>query len=230
MSRRISDDFTKFEQFVKEYSIQNIPINRAQIEESKAMHKKLYGLMIFVAEFKVQNSMPVVSQYFDETTSDLLLALFNWIQGMYKPAKLELRCSIEEFLKSILFISTPMVISMKSVYEIFDLAHKDKHFQTPFGATCLNQLKSDYSTLCATVHSAPVEIHSTSALNFLPKYDGSLAKEVSKLFTKIIEIFLGVLFLNYADVVDKMHPENKDDFLCCLSKITKKKVVQSLYC
>ena len=230
MSRRIGEDFLKLNEFLGGYTLYTYNSCQEEIEECKTMHKKLYGLMVFIAEYCHQNSSTsFVSEYLDEMASDLLLSLFNWVQGMYKPAKLELRCGIENFLKSILSIDTPTAIKEKSVYEIFDLAKADKHFDGKFGQTRINQIRNIYVILCRTVHSSPSEIHSTSALNLLPKYEKSLSQEVVKLFIDILENCLGILYFNYPIIVDSMHPENKKDFFDCLSKTTKSKIYEILY-
>lgn len=229
MSRRLAGDFRKLNGFLRDYTLQPYIACQQQIDECKAMHKKLYGLMIFVAEFNNQNTYTTISKFLEEMASDILLSLFNWVQGMYKPAKLELRCAIENFLKSVLSIDNPLVIEEKSVYVIFDLAKADKHFQSEFGKIRIDQLRNDYSVLCRTVHSDPLEIHSTSALNLLPQYNETFSKQLVTLFIRIVENSIGVLYINYPAVVDSMHPENKKDLLDCLSKMTKKEINESLY-
>lgn len=98
MSRRIGEDFAAFSGFLENYNLKLFSSEEKQIEFYKAMHKKLYGLLIFVAEFKLQKVSVSSEPFLTETTSDLLLSLFCAIQGMYKPAKLQLRCSIENLL------------------------------------------------------------------------------------------------------------------------------------
>lgn len=229
MSRRLTQDFEKLSSFLFSYNLSNYIACQQQINECKSMHKKLYGLMIFSAEYNFQNEYTYFSRFIEEMSSDLLLSLFNWLQGMYKPAKLELRCAIENFLKAVLFLSDATVLQEKSVYEIFDAAKLDKHFQTEFGEKCIQQLRNDYSTLCRTVHSDPLQMHSTSALNLLPQYNMNLSVELVNIYIRIVENSLGILYINYPVTVDNMHPENKKDFLDSLSKITKKEIVRCLY-
>lgn len=229
MSRRLTVDFKKLNSFLSDYNLESYFNCQQQIDECKAMHKKLYGLMIFTAENNIQNTKTDFSKYLAEVSSDLLLCLFNWVQGMYKPAKLELRCSIENFLKSVVSVADASIIKEKSVYKIFDIAKADKHFQNEFGEIRINQLSDLYSTLCRTVHSDPLILHSTSALNLLPHFDLELSKEVFILYSRIVENNLGILYVNYPGTIDNMHPENKKDFLDSLSKATKKEVTNSLY-
>jgi len=230
MSRRINRDFTKLTEFVADYSLNRFLHEQNQLLECKSMHKKLFGLMIFVAEFNQQNPTDITSIYMNEMISDLMLSLFNWVQGMYKPSKLELRCAIEEFFKSLLAIDNPIIINVRSVYEIFELAHSDRHFSgDEFSSGYLVQLKNDYSVLCQIVHSAKNTIISTDALHLLPQYNEERSEELQKTYVKIAENILSILFAKYPEIVDKMHPENKEDFLDCLSKTTRKTVNNYLF-
>lgn len=229
MSRRITEDFEKLSSFLCTYNLNIYTNSQQQIEECKAMHKKIYGLMIFTAEYSLQNGESFFTKYLEEMSSDLLLSLFNWIQGMYKPAKLELRCAIENFLKAVLSLSDITILQEKSVYEIFDAAKEDKHFQNEFGKISINLLRNDYSTLCRTVHSDPLQLHPISALNLLPQYNMDLSKELDDLYIRIIENSLGLLYFNFPDIIDNMHPENKKDFLDSLSKTTKRQINERLY-
>ena len=185
--------------------------------------------MLFVAEFRQQIGQSTMTTYLNEVASDLLLAMFNWIQGMYKPAKLELRCAIENFLKALQSVDNAQIILEKSVYAIFDEAKNDRHFNNTYGEIKLRHFKNDYAVLCRVAHSAPQDINSMSAMNHLPKYDIQISNEVASLYIKILENSLGVLCAQYPSAIDKMHPDNKKDFLDCLSKSAKKEINTYLY-
>lgn len=229
MSRRIGEDFNAFNGFLSEYNLSSYNSVSKQVESCKGMHKKLFGLLIFNAEFKSQNVQPDSVPFFEEMSSDLLLSLFCVVQGMYKPAKLQLRCSIENLLKALIMSNTPAIVQEKSVYAIFDAAKADSHFSTTYGALCINSLHNDYATLCRTVHGDPSVMHPTSALALLPQYDEALQEEISDIYVRTVESYLGLLYLNYPVVVDQMHPENKKDFLDCMTKTTKGIVINTLY-
>ena len=115
MSRRIGEDFNAFAEFLSEYNLTSYTSVPQQVEACKGMHKKLFGLLVFNAEFKVQGNHPDSVVFLEEMASDLLLSLFCVVQGLYKPAKLQLRCSMENFLKSLIMIDTPAIIQEKSV-------------------------------------------------------------------------------------------------------------------
>lgn len=229
MSRRIADDFAALNNFLSKYNLASYGSIPKSIELCKCMHKKLLGFLIFCAEFNLQNICSDCIPYFEEMSSDLRLSLFCAVQGMYKPAKLQLRCSIEIFFKSLIMISKPTIIQEKSVYAIFDAAKSDSHFSTTYGVACYNLLHNDYATLCRTVHGNPTVMHPTSALVSLPQYDEKLFEELADIYVRIVESFLGILYLNYPVVVDQMHPENKKDFLDCITKTTKSSIMKTLY-
>lgn len=229
MSRRIGEDFDEFVKFLSKYSLTSYASAPQQIEACKGMHKKLFGLLVFNAEFKIQGGYPNSVVFLDEMASDLLLSLFCITQGMYKPAKLQLRCCIENFLKSQIMINTPAIIKEKSVYAIFDVAKDDSHFHTPLGQDCVDSLHNVYSVLCRTVHSDPKVVKPVTALSMLPQYDRSLHREISSIYVRTVESCLEILYLNYPVIVDQMHPDNKKDFLDCLSKTSKGNVVNTLY-
>lgn len=229
MSRRINEDFDAFSNFLTRYNLTSYTSVPQQTEFCKVMHKKLFGLLVFNAEFKVQGKHSASVTFLEETASDLLLSLFCVVQGLYKPAKLQLRCSIENFLKSLIMIDTPGIIQEKSVYAIFDAAKDDVHFGTPVGHACVDSLHNDYAELCRTVHGDPKVMRPTSALSMLPQYDRTLLLEISSIYVRTIENYLGALYLNFPDVVDRMHPDNKKDFLDSLTKTTKGSIVSTLY-
>lgn len=229
MSRRISSDFDKLNLFFSNYKLTDYLSNKKQLDECKTMHKKLYGYMVFVAELIQQTGNSKYGNYLNEVASDLLLSMFNWLQGMYKPAKLELRCSIENFLKALQSIDNPEILKEKHVYSIFEQAKEDKHFISSYSSSLLQLFKNDYSFLCRTAHSDPQNICSMSAMIFLPRYDNQSSHEIVSLFTRILENSMGILYAFYPEIVDKMHPENKKDFLDCLSKSTKEAVIKQLY-
>lgn len=113
MSRRIGEDFKAFSDFLQNYNLSSFNSTQKQTDEYRAMHKKLFGLLIFSAEYKTQNIQKGNELFFTEMSSDLLISLFCAAQGLYKPAKLQLRCSIENFLKAMIIFDTPTIVQEK---------------------------------------------------------------------------------------------------------------------
>lgn len=229
MSRRINEDFVLLKQFIEDYQISQDNLSSKQNEKYKSMHKKLFGFLVFTAEFKEQNINSNSNIFFEETSSDLMLSLFCAIQGMYKPAKLQLRCGVENFLKALLVINTPQIVTETSVYTIFDVAAEDKHFSGKIGDMVLQKIHNDYVCLCHTVHGDISMMHPLSALSLLPEYDKTLLDEFVNMYIGCVEQYLKILYLNYPYVLDRMHPYNKQDVLDTMAKKTKAEVVVELY-
>lgn len=226
MSRRIVADFDGLVKFVEDY---HLSIDEQQKDYYKSMHKKLYAFLIFIAELRHQGFNEDSLLFLEETSSDLMTSLFCIIQGLYKTAKIELRCSIENFLKALVLIKTPLVVEEKNVYKVFDLAKTDIHFDGKLQKISFTTLQEDYKVLCRTVHGDVTTFVPISALSLLPRYTEEQIQECVKLYTGITEKFLEVLFINYRANVDKMHPENKKDLFDCLSRTTKKLVNNELF-
>ncbi len=228
MSRRIGKDFVKFSEFLDQYRL-SVDLPSQQQAKYRAMHKKLYGLLVFIGEFNSQGRYADSVPFLTETSSDLTLTLFCVVQGMYKPAKLLLRCSIENFSKALCLIENPDIILETSLYRVFDLAKEDKHFASQYCTKQFEIIHSHYTLLCGTVHSDPVSMYPTSALSLLPQMNDTINQEVYDIFMRITESYLGILYYNYPNVIDVMHPENKKDFFDSLSKSTKKDINEALY-
>ena len=229
MSRRINEDFVLLKQFIEDYQISQDNLSSKQNEKYKSMHKKLFGFLVFTAEFKEQNINSNSNIFFEETSSDLMLSLFCAIQGMYKPAKLQLRCGVENFLKALLVINTPQIVTETSVYTIFFFSSEDKHFSGKIGDMVLQKIHNDYVCLCHTVHGDISMMHPLSALSLLPEYDKTLLDEFVNMYIGCVEQYLKILYLNYPYVLDRMHPYNKQDVLDTMAKKTKAEVVVELY-
>ena len=226
MSRRIKADFDSLVKFVEDY---HLSIDEQQKDYFKSMHKKLYAFTIFTAELRIQGFNESSLLFLKETSSDLMIALFCIIQGLYKTAKIELRCSIENFLKALVLINTPIVVEEKNVYKVFDLARTDIHFDGKLQKISFATLQEDYKVLCRTVHGDVTTFVPIGALSLLPNYNEEQLQECVKLYKGITERFLEILFINYRANVDKMHPENYKDLFDCLSRTTKKLVNDALF-
>jgi len=231
MSRRIKKDADILLSFFDEYSLSGFSTNSDRIRDCRTIHKKLYAFMVFRNE-AINPSLQLCNEcidYLDEVISDLMLGLFSWAQGAYKSSKLHLRCSIENYLKSLLSVDNPAIIVEKRVYVIFDEAENDNHFSTPLGKNILSNLKNIYGILCAVVHSAPTERRPINAINYLPTYDKDASRVFVAQFCSVLNSFLELFFLQYHIMVHEMHPENKQDYLEALSPTAIKTITEYLY-
>lgn len=235
MSRIINEDFSLIQQFFSDYSLEQIMQDRSFMQEFKLLHRKAYALLIFIAELEEQNKRePFISEttlkYKRETLSDLMLAFFCWVNGAYKPANLQMRSCIENFIKCLLFESTPNIITEKSVYKVFDLAKANPIFTDPIGIKNLNILSCCYSELCQVAHGEISSLSEINALNFLPTYDKVLTREFVGIYSKLLEAILSTIFKVYYNNVYKMHSLNQDLFFQGLKKGSVKEIISYIYC
>ncbi len=222
MSREIEQDFQYTLQFLNQYTLETMISNPKCHNQIKCMHRKLYSFMVFLNEMERINCIDKVSlKYFKEVSTDLILTLFCWINGVYKSAKLQMRSSIENFLKATSYLEEPKVIDKKSVYEIFDIAESTVCYSNDFSKLRFNVISSEYSKLCATVHGALEKLCDVGGLIKFPVYDEIEAMETSNDFDKIISAYLGVIYFTYYTNIFQMHELNRDLFLQGLGKKEK---------
>ena len=231
MSRRIKRDADILLSFFNDYTLSGFCENQDRIKDCKTLHKKLYAIMVFRNETisSEQHFNIEFMDYMDEAISDLMLSVFSWGQGAYKSAKLHLRCSIENYLKSLLSITTSDVVFEKRVYLLFENADNDKHFLNPLNKLSLDNLKNSYSALCAVVHSSPTERAPINAIKYLPSYNKEHSRAFVSQFCSVLNSFLEIAFLHYHVMIHKMHPENKQDFMAALTQTAIKKITEYLY-
>lgn len=228
MSRRIRADYQKLIDFFEGYALGKF--EEDQKIDCKALHKKLFALMVFVSDDAIEFSrIQPGCQYLYETVSDAMLSIFCWANGTYKSSKLHLRCMIENLLKALLSKTNPEVIYEKKVYAIFDMAKADIHFKSLVGIDILSKLKNNYAILCETVHSVPEENVPINALKHLPTFDIEKSNQYVELYLSSINAILEILYLNYYEPIHKMHPENCQDFLSCLSPTQKRRISDTLF-
>lgn len=232
MSRRIKQDSQTLICYFNSYSLEGIFSQDKAIQDCRQLHRKLFGLMVFVGDLKIQkmNELPsYVFEYLDEMVSDLMLSIFCWAQGAYKPAKLELRCAIEDFLKAMLSINNCNILEEKRIFQVFIEAQSDIHFNNQISHEILEGLRNYYSELCLIVHSSSNPDDPCNAIRLLPKVDPNISLKFVKLFSSVIELILSDLYLNYYELIQRMHPENLQDFQEALSKSWKTKITAFLF-
>ena len=231
MSRLIQTDFDKLILYLKSYNLDKVISDPDFNNNAKCIHRKLYSILMFNSEMESQNLFSscddTLKCYFKEIGSDLILAFFCWVNGAYKPAELQLRSSIENFIKALSYKEKPSIIATKNVFEVFDSAAQTTVFNNDICTKYLSELKFEYSSLCAFVHSSPQKLAQNDALITLPTYNAKNATEFCSHYQKILNNMLSILYYTYYDNIYKMHEENRDLFLQGLLKSDKAKIYQS---
>ncbi|PAD67943.1 hypothetical protein CHH83_16280 [Bacillus sp. 7586-K] len=234
MSREISNDCNQLIDFLKEYNFETHLSNNKFRAQLTSMHKKVFGFLTFIAEVDFQNAQVQFFNekslnYFKESGSDLIQALFCWVNGTYKPAEMLLRSSIETFLKAVLGNNDEEIFIEKSMYQILEMAKihhffkgdskKEEHYSI---------LHSNYKLLCMTTHTASIdEFISVNTLKLLPRFNPKTSEQFSKLFISTVNMFLGTILINFHKEIYKMHPMNRTNFFNSIPTNLKREIMGS---
>lgn len=225
MSRYIQQDFKKLLSYFERYSLKNVITDKEFLGNAKCIHRKLLSILILSNELEAQNGLnEIENKYLKEVCSDLILAFFCWANGAYKPAELQLRSSIENFIKALIYRTNTTIISTKNVYEIFDIASNSAIFNNKVCKKHFNALHNEYSNLCAFAHGRLDSLSQTGALINLPEYDFKLASDFCNYFQRTINSMLSVLYFNYYANVFRMHEQNRDIFFQGVLKADKAEI------
>lgn len=230
MSREVSIDSKKLVEFFKNYNIESQFLNTLFETELKSMHKKIYGFLLFVMEVEYQNSQESFIEekslfYLKESSSDMMQALFCWVNGAYKPAELMLRSSIETYLKAVIGNTFEEIYNEKSMYKIFDLAKVHSFFSSDISNKSFATIHNNYKILCMTAHTADInKLSSLTTMRLLPMFNGKQSKAYTKLFINTLDAMLASLFNNYYSKVYSMHPMNLSAFVSTIPLAMKKEI------
>ncbi len=223
MSRQIQTDFERLKDYLLQYNLKKIVEDPQYITNAKTIHRKLYSYLVFMAEAENQNPFGhnEILKYYSESGSDLILSLFCWSNGAYKPAEFQLRSSIENFIKASLYSEWNDVLRCKSVYEIMDKAFASNFFKPPICKAALDQIRNAYANLCAFVHSSPNKLTAQRSLIVLPQYDKNNSTEFTNNFQSVVNNMLTILYYSYYEFIFSIHVTNRELFLHGLTSATK---------
>jgi hypothetical protein len=241
MTRNVRQDFQNLEQFVRQYRIADPADNPAYRNLLSRQHKVYHAILTLLAELDHQSWFPItqtdpraanVNGLFRERllefASDLGSALFSWLHGTYKGARLLLRSSIENFIKTIGLLDFDRILTMRNTYEVFDLAKTGSFFSIPVNIPRFQCLQDAYSTLSRDVHTATsAEMQHVAALNFFPRFGEDDAHRFASLFTRVASVFLEALVVLCENVYHAMHHGNRDVINGVLSHAVRATLNQS---
>lgn len=225
-------DYQRVLEYLKSFSFDKLLVNDNFLKQIKNVHRKTYALLVFQAEFEVNKGFgkldEVALKYLKEVTTDMILAFFCYLNGTYKPSRLQLRCSIENFIKTLLYPENNQIIIQKNVYEIFDIASNSLIFSNSICRENYTLILNQYKNLCAIVHGAVTELSGTNAMIIFPQYDKAKADCLEHDFSHIIEAFLSILYYTYYPEVYKMHELNRELFLQAVKKKDKARIQEEM--
>lgn len=222
MNRIVKQDYDKLIEYLESYSLASMINTPAYLEKIKQIHRKLYSYLLFIRESANMHYFadPTVLDYYIESGSDLILSLFCWANGAYKPSEFQLRSAIENFIKASLYPERNDVVRCKNVYEIMDYASSSTIFNSDICQKKLDKLRNTYANLCAFVHSSPDKLGSHLSLIQLT-YNEYDATEFCTHFQTVLNSLLSMLYYCYYDFVFSIHSTNRELFFHGLTRTDK---------
>lgn len=232
MTREVKSNFKKLQEYVENYSLTDLKTNTIFQGQLLGIHRNYTSLLTITSELIHQNDIKNISElslpesFFDyllESTSDIGNAIFCWIHGAYKPSKIMMRCSIENFVRSIGSIQDVEFLTEKNIYKLFETANNTPIFREPaLRNSCYKHIREYYKQLCADVHTANKKhmVH-VSALKHFPHFDKSQAKDTEKIIIAIINVLLSFLCVTFKETFFKMHHRNQENILISLCSEVK---------
>ena len=135
----------------------------------------------------------VAKDHLGEAFSDLVAAFCCLLHGLYKPAGMQLRSSIESFVRGVAGVSSPEACETKSVYRLFDIASTDSFFLGS-GSADFNRLQQNYGSLCSYVHSG-TDAHRAGAYQIAQhmRQDSTKMRDIVKVLETVNRAMLGLL-------------------------------------
>lgn len=228
MTRIVEQDYEKLISYFSDYNLKNIVKDTFFQNNVKIIHRKLYAYIVFKNEAKRKDlfSSDIMENYYEEVGSDLILSLFCWANGAYKSSEFQLRSTIENFLKAILYPEWNDIIKCKNVSEIMDFAVNSTVLNNDICKAHLDKIRNTYSNLCAFVHSSPEKLSSQSALIQLPKYNKNSADEFTKHYQTVLNSLLSIIYYTYYSFIFSIHPTNRELFLQGLTRSDKARIYE----
>lgn len=217
MARIVNQDFYELCRFISKYNLKEFLKDQNVKTQISAFHKKYYANLVIIEELRLSKDKEGALfridenqfSYLQESCSDLGQTLFLLFHGCYKGAKLLLRSSIENFLKGIAFDEDNTIITIKSVYEVFDKAYATSNF-SGHNKKLHEQLHDIYAHLCQDVHTADAaHMASISALKHFPHYDPVEIENIFNSFKRLINVFITILAIKYNAFYHRIGFENK---------------------
>lgn len=229
MTRAVQQDFNALKVFFTEYSLENSLGSPKFISSLKSFHKAYFSFLNLVMHLEHQRFLPSeVCDRFKESCSDIGQSLFLMGHGAYKSANLILRSSIENFAKGIGFFEDPDVLTMTSLYKVFDVARTFRKCSFSDFSILINSLHTEYGGLCEYTHTATTsQMAHISALNVLPHFDFAKADQLNKLANRVLKNYLIIIIFSFKAEFFKIDPDNRDNILNALSPTIKRRIYEN---
>lgn len=233
MTREVISDYEKLLKYIDTYTISDLVSNKYFKSQLVMIHKNYIALLTIMSELDHQNKQGSVSEialnddffnYILESVSDIGNAIFCWINGAYKPSRIMMRSSIENFIRGVGVLEYADILLEKNIYKLFDTAKDLNIFSTPLIRNeCYSELHKFYKELCADVHTGGKKhmVH-LNALKHFPHYDKKVANSTAEIICTITNNVVAFLCITFKDTYHLMHHRNKENILYCQHSAIKK--------
>ncbi|WP_233960453.1 hypothetical protein [Pectobacterium versatile] len=232
MSRITNNDYKLVVDFLKNYSLSSVCSNDEFLQNLKSVHKGYFSLLVFSSEINLGQHVGLnqeILNRLNEACSDIGASILLLAHGMYKQANMSLRSSIENFSKSISYLSCPDVIEDKSVFSIFEKTRSIDIFRNELLRSKYSEITSIYADLCAYTHTATISnMARISALNSIPTFEVEKCNEfiiqAKKLTSRILIIYTHI----HRSRFFRFSPSNRDVVLNALSSTERRLIMEAI--
>lgn len=133
MTRAIQQDFEQVKLFLNEYRLHPLLQDQQALNKIKSSHAKYFSALTIFHELKHHNpALPISAEhsdtstkttmlfwaYLEEIISELGSTLFLLANGLYKPAKLVMRSTLENFFKITASFHAPEIYAKKVLMKL----------------------------------------------------------------------------------------------------------------
>ncbi len=206
MSRIADADLVNLHDFLQAYRIPTDLGAQQRWQLLKRCHRQVLVALQLWDRFSlsvksgsgVAHGVPVDSSsdafsHIGEYFSDLTCVLVCLLHGLYKPANMQLRCAIENFVRGFAGLTSLEAKETKNVYRLFEVAAIQKPFQDESLADFVS-LQQIYGNLCSHVHSAtPAQRAGVHHVSAHMKHDTVKMREVVVDLEKVNRAALSVM-------------------------------------
>jgi hypothetical protein len=228
--RPVDLSFDELLTFLEAYKLSGIALDDKLRADLKSAYRRYKTLLIWHHYLTHSAAWETNAQrralfldFHTECVSDAAQSILIAAQGMYKPAHLILRSSVENHFKCIGILHGINVAAINSVFALVD-AVKDTAVakSTSAGRNHFQWLRAEYTRLCDHVHTAnQLHMAKTNLLGVFPRYERPNAATFFAGLSTVATSIAALNCLMLREAFQKMHHSNFDQICDVLPKATR---------
>lgn len=174
-------------------AVKNIHRNTLCAMQVWAAYRNEIAAGYFIVEEGRLDAGSAGANLLDEFFSDVVSASFAAFHGLYKPAHMTLRSSIEVLVRGLASVKSDAAVETTSVSKLFDLAGETGLF-CGSSEIHFHVMKAEYGELCGFVHSAtPGHMARIYAFADFPVSDPTRLSQFARHHQKVIVAALSIM-------------------------------------